>query len=144
MKSAVCWRLQKILEQAIWLVSSTLTRGRNLSKSYYRILQHHWRPNPPSEGYCCCPERKKVREMTKRVMHEKLETGTFDMAWEFTQRNHFTMAVCSSTPYNSSVRAVLRKHSSASLCFSPLAKRTHSHIQHQGPTFQQTIFSICN
>lgn len=31
-----------------------------------------------------------------------------------------TMALCSSTPYNSSVRAVLRKQSSASLCLSPL------------------------
>jgi hypothetical protein len=30
------------------------------------------------------------------------------------------MAVCSSTPYISRVLAVLRKHSSASLCFSPL------------------------
>ncbi len=111
-------------------MAPSLTRGRNWSKSYYRKLQHHWRPNPPSEGRCWCPEREKktkerkgqkeshmrgikkdAEEVKLQILHEGLNT---------------TMAACSSTPYNSSVRAVLRKHSSASLCFSPL--RTHTSV----------------
>lgn len=33
-------------------VVTTLTRGRNWSKSCCGILQHHWRPTPPSEEHC--------------------------------------------------------------------------------------------
>lgn len=74
-----------------------------------------------------------------------------DITWEFNQGNNFTTAACSSTPYNSSVRAVLRKHSSASLCFSPLAKHTHTHTQSYttpGTYWQQTscipVATRCN
>lgn len=47
--------------------------------------------------------------------------------WRVKSGNGFTAAACSSTPYSSSVRAVLRKQSSASLCFRPLVKDTQQH-----------------
>lgn len=45
--------------------NTPLTTGRNWSKSYYGILQHHWRPNPPSKGHCWCPKNNRVHEMTE-------------------------------------------------------------------------------
>lgn len=52
-----------MLEEWVRLVAKTLTRGRNWSKSYYGILQHHWRPNPPLKGHCWCPKRYKDWQM---------------------------------------------------------------------------------
>lgn len=132
-------------EPVVQLAASSLTRGRNWSKSYYRILQRHWRPNPPWEGRCWCSERGEsgMREQTYRTQR-KLKQSMI-------QKVNTTMAACSSTPYNSSVRAVLRKHSSASLCFSPLRGHTHTHtvshnnrnqVQSKALVFQQQLLPI--
>lgn len=70
-KSAACWGLHEIQDQAMRLVATALTRGRNWNISCYGIQRCHWRPNPPSEGHWY-PERRRDEEMTKCVTHERL------------------------------------------------------------------------
>lgn len=106
----------KLQEKWVRFVVATPTRERSWSKSYSGILQHHWRPNPPSKGHCWYPKNNKSlrndRNLGSVIPHQRLSNEAT-----------VTMALCNSTPYNSSVRAVLRKQSSASLCFSPLERK---------------------